>query len=84
MEKVRTREAALEKLTDFVAEFAVIDQVVILKSPMESAINDLIDTLREQLSLSLPEHRFPSIDYDPILACHLGPEALGIIVYEGI
>jgi DegV family protein with EDD domain len=84
MEKVRTREAALEKLTDFVAEFAVIDQVVILKSPVESEINDLIGILREQLSLSLPEHRFPSIDYDPILACHLGPEALGIIVYEGI
>jgi DegV family protein with EDD domain len=84
MEKVRTREAALEKLTDFVAEFAVIDRVVILKSPVESELNDLITNLREQLSLSLPEQPFPSINYDPILACHLGPEALGIIVYEGI
>lgn len=84
MEKVRTRDAALEKLTDFVAEFAVIDQVVILKSPVESEINNLIADLREQLSLSLPKQRFESIHYDPILACHLGPEALGIIVYEGV
>jgi len=84
MEKVRTRDAALEKLTDFVAEFAAIDQVVILKSPVESEINDLIADLREQLSLSLPKQTFQSIHYDPILACHLGPEALGIIVYEGV
>ena len=84
MEKVRTREAALEKLTDFVAEFAAIDQVVILKSPVESEINSLIADLREQLSLSLPKQTFQSIHYDPILACHLGPEALGIIVYEGV
>ena len=79
-----TRELAIEKVADFVAEFAVIDQVMILKSPVESQIDDLIPALREQLSLSLPKQSFPSIHYAPILACHLGPEALGIIVYEGI
>ncbi len=34
VEKVRTQEMALEKLADFVAEFATIEQVVILKSPL--------------------------------------------------
>jgi DegV family protein with EDD domain len=84
MEKVRTRQAAIEKLADFVAEFASIDQVIILKSPIENDVNEMVSSLREQLQLALPKHRFPSLAYDPILACHLGPEALGVVVYEGI
>ena len=84
LEKVRTRQAAVEKLADFVAEFATIEQVLILKSPVENEINGLVAKLREQLRLSLPNQKFPSLAYDPILACHLGPEALGVVVYEGM
>lgn len=84
LEKVRTRQAAIEKLADFVAEFASIDHVIILKSPVENEMNELVDKLREQLKLALPDRRFPSLAYDPILACHLGPEALGVVVYEGM
>jgi DegV family protein with EDD domain len=84
LEKVRTRQAAVEKLADFVAEFASIEQVVILKSPVENEVNELVGELREQLRLALPRHRFRSLAYDPILACHLGPEALGVVVYEGM
>ena len=84
LEKVRTRMQAIEKLADFVAEFASIQKVVILKSHRENEINGLVDELSEQLSLALPGHRFANIEYDPILACHLGPEALGVVVYEGV
>jgi DegV family protein with EDD domain len=84
LEKVRTRQAAIEKLADFVAEFASIEQVIILKSPVENEINELVGQLKGQLHLALPDHRFPSLAYDPILACHLGPEALGVVVYEGM
>lgn len=84
LEKVRTRALAIEKLADFVAEFATIQQVIILKSPLENEINDLVGELREHLSLALPGQSFPAIEYDPILACHLGPEALGVVVYEGV
>jgi DegV family protein with EDD domain len=83
LEKVRTRLLAIEKLADFVAEFASIQQVVILKSPLDDRVDALTDRLREQLSLALPNRDFVAIDYDPILACHLGPEALGVVVYEG-
>jgi DegV family protein with EDD domain len=83
LEKVRTREAAVEKLVDFVTEFATIEQVVILKSPLESQFDGLIPELKEQLAQALPRQRFEMIDYDPVLGIHLGPEALGIIVYEG-
>jgi DegV family protein with EDD domain len=83
MEKVRTRMMAIEKLADFVTEFASIQRIVILTSPVTGQMADLIDELCEQLNLALPGRDFPVIEYDPILACHLGPEALGVLVYEG-
>ena len=84
LEKVRTRRMAIEKLADFVAEFATIQQVVILSSPLDGTANELIDELQEQLDLALPDREFPVVEYDPVLACHLGPEALGVVVYEGL
>ena len=85
VEKVRTREMALEKLADFVAEFAAIQQVVILRSPLVGGDDSpQIEELREHLSLALPNQVVPIVEYDPILACHLGPEALGVVVYEGV
>ena len=84
LEKVRTRDAAMEKLVDFVTEFASIEEVMILKSPLVNDLNTLIPELKEQLTQALPRQQFETMDYDPILAAHLGPEALGIIVYEGM
>jgi len=84
LEKMRTRPMALEKLVDFVAEFASIQEVVILRSPLENDFDDLIDDLRRRLNEVLPGRKFSAIEYGPLLACHLGPEALGVIVYEGM
>jgi DegV family protein with EDD domain len=84
VEKVRTRNMAVEKLADFVAEFAAIQQVVILRSPLDSDSSPQIEALREHLSLALPNQPFPIVEYDPVLACHLGPAALGVVVYEGV
>lgn len=83
LEKVRTRVMAIEKLADFVAEFATIQQVVIMRSPLGDGTEELRDELNERLNQMLPHLRFPVIDYDPVLACHLGPQALGVTVYEG-
>jgi DegV family protein with EDD domain len=83
MEKVRTRAMALDKLVDFVGEFASVRNVVVLRSPLEDHTEELIEELTEQLGEILPTHQFPVIEYDPVLACHLGPEALGVLVYEG-
>jgi fatty acid kinase fatty acid binding subunit len=80
LEKVRTRANAIEKLADFVAEFANIEQVVILQNPLGNGTDQLI----EHLNLILPGRSFPVIDYDAVLACHLGPDAMGVTVYEGL
>ena len=82
MEKVRTRAAALEKLADFVGEFAMAERVVIVRSPLEDSMDEMVGDLRRLLGEVLPRRHFPVIEYDPVLACHVGPQALGVIVFE--
>jgi DegV family protein with EDD domain len=84
LEKVRTQVAAIEKLADFVAEFASIQKVVLMCSPLGNGAKALRSELDERLGEALPELEFPMIAYDAVLACHLGPEALGVAVFEGL
>lgn len=83
LEKMRTRNMALDKLVDFVAEFATIREVVILHSPLDDEMTEMIADLQDMLSEVLPGREFPVVEYGPLLACHIGPEALGVVVYEG-
>lgn len=84
LEKVRTRLMAIEKLVNFVDEFATVERLVILVGPLARESTELIDELHNQLRQILPDHEIPVMEYDPVLACHLGPEALGVVVYEGM
>jgi DegV family protein with EDD domain len=84
LEKVRTRSQVIDKLVDFVAEFARVERVAILCSGLATGMDELTDELRQRLGEVLPGSKFPLVRYDPVLACHVGPEALGVIVYEGI
>jgi DegV family protein with EDD domain len=82
LEKVRTTEKAIEKLFEFVAEFDNLEQTAIIqpnKQPNKEAA-----TLRERLEQSFPNLRFPIIQYGPDLATRVGPNAMGIVVYEGM
>jgi len=82
LEKVRTTEKGIEKLFEFVAEFDNLEQTAIIqrsKNPSRDARN-----LQERLMQSFPELDFPIIQHGPDLATRLGPDALGIAVYEGL
>jgi DegV family protein with EDD domain len=82
LEKVRTTEKGIEKLFEFVAEFDNLEQTAIIqrsKNPGKDARN-----LQERLEQSFPDLDFPIIQYGPDLATRLGPDALGIAVYEGL
>ncbi len=82
LEKVRTTEKAIEKLFEFVAEFDNLEQTAIIqptKQPKKEAI-----ILRDRLEQSFPKLRFPIIQYGPDLATRVGPNAMGIVVYEGM
>jgi fatty acid-binding protein DegV len=40
--------------------------------------------LIERLEMVLPDIEFPIITYGPVLATHVGPNTMGVIVYEGM
>ena len=43
-----------------------------------------VNTLIEQVNLVLPNLDISVDHYGPVTATHLGPDALGIVVYEGM
>jgi DegV family protein with EDD domain len=81
LEKVRTRAKAIDKLHEFAAEFAHIDKIAIIQR--DTKLNEDANALIERLQLTFPGISVPIIQYNPLLACHVGPNAMGIIVYEG-
>lgn len=82
LEKVRTTEKALEKLFEFVTEFDNLEQTAIIQRSKHP--NKEARTLQERLKQSFPDLDFPIIQYGPDLATRIGPNALGIVVYEGV
>ncbi len=80
LEKVRTRQKAIEKLVEFITEFTHIERMVILHSTTLEDVNMLI----EQINLVLPNLDISVDNYGPVMATHLGPNALGVVVYEGM
>lgn len=80
LEKVRTRAKAVEKLVEFIVEFTHIEKMVIL----HSTTPDDVALLIEQINLALPNLDMKVDFYGPALGVHLGPAALGVVVYEGM
>lgn len=81
MEKVRSRERALDKLAEFASEFSNIEQMAILQSTLYPT--EETKMLLERLALITPDRQFPIMLYGPLLASHIGPDAMGLVVYEG-
>jgi DegV family protein with EDD domain len=80
MEKVRSRERAIDKLVEFASEFSYIERIAILQStpyPTEQT-----KMLQERLEPIVTDHEFPILLYGPLLASHIGPDGMGLIVYE--
>ncbi len=82
MEKVRTREKAIDKLLEFVAEFSRIEQIVVVQSPSRAGKDARL--LLDRLQSNFPGYEFDTITYGPTLGTHIGPVGLGLIVYEGM
>ncbi len=81
MEKVRSRERAIDKLAEFANEFSDIEQLAILQSTPYPT--DETKILVERLELIAPGREHPILLYGPLLACHIGPDGMGLVVYEG-
>jgi DegV family protein with EDD domain len=79
IEKVRNYAHAVDKLHDFTVEFSRIEQLYLVQHEFETEAAQLL----ERLEVAFPNQDFPVIGYSPSLAVHIGPRALGVIVYEG-
>jgi len=82
MEKVRSRDKGVDKLAEFAGEFSSIEQMAILQ-PTSGIIPETV-ALRERLAGLFPGQTFPILVYGPLLASHIGPDGLGLVVYEGM
>lgn len=80
MERVRSRGRAADRLFEFVAEFARFERAVVL----QGRLSDETQSLFERLMDVFPEKRLGIKSYGPTLAAYLGPDALGVGVYEGV
>lgn len=80
MEKVRGFDKAIDKLADFANEFTNINQLAILQS--DPYVTDYTKMLQDQLDLPNAEE-CPILLYGPLLASKIGPEGMGLVVYEG-
>jgi DegV family protein with EDD domain len=79
LEKVQTREEAVEKLQEFVVEFATVERIGVMHHAYAQHSEMLIERLHE----TLPHVPIVKLDYPPSLAIHVGPNMLGVVVYEG-
>jgi DegV family protein with EDD domain len=80
LEKVRNRAKAIEKLVEFITEFTHIQKLVVLhgNTPLD------VQMLIEQTGLVIPNLDISVDHYGPVTATHVGTDALGVIVYEGM
>jgi DegV family protein with EDD domain len=81
MEKVRSRERAIDKLAEFANEFSDVERIAILQST--SYPTDETKMLKERLSVATSDVDYPIMLYGPLLGSHLGPDGMGLMVYEG-
>lgn len=81
-EKSRKPDKALDKLVEFASEFSRIQKMVIFQSHAEPAEETVY--LRARLEQVVPNRELSVITYDPILASHIGPDGVGLVIYEGV
>ena len=82
MEKVRTQSQAIDKLVEFAAEFSDLEQLVILQNTPYPT--DQTRMLQDRLAIEFGGRDFPAMMYGPSLATMIGPDGMGVVVYEGL
>ncbi len=82
LEKSRTPEKAVDKLLEFAGEFMHIQTLSILQNSDEPTKEAL--SLQSRLQSIFPTIACPIVTYDPIITSHIGPEGLGLVIYEGL
>ncbi len=80
LEKVQSRDEVVEKLYNFTAEFSNLEDVGVVQHHYEQTQDDFVQRMKE----GLPGVPLRILRYPPSLAAHLGPNVMGVVVYEGL
>jgi DegV family protein with EDD domain len=80
MEKVRTRVQAVERLVEFVTEFADIEEVIILQN--KSYLTEQTRMIQDRLAVEFPDQYFPYGYYGPTMAAMVGTDGTGVVILE--
>ncbi|HYF63829.1 MAG TPA: DegV family protein [Herpetosiphonaceae bacterium] len=78
-DRTRTRAKAIEGLFTFIEDFPHVEQVAI----MHSTTPDDVEKLLEKIDPIYPREKVMIVEYGPALGVHLGPNTMGVAVYEG-
>jgi len=78
LEKVRTRQRAIEKLAEFTLEFPHVRGLTVLYASNEAEVKELIDKIHEQM----PAAQIDTAVYGASLATHVGTDAIGMVIFE--
>ena len=73
------RDEVIEKMHEFVAEFATVREIGVMQHAYEQQREHLVARLHE----TMPKIPIRKVDYPPSLAAYVGPNTLGVVVYEG-
>jgi DegV family protein with EDD domain len=82
MEKVRNRSQTIDRLVEFVAEFVSIERLIILQNTPR--ITEQTRLLQDRLMMQCADLNSPVMLYEPLLATMIGPDGMGVVVYEGV
>ncbi|MCS6880483.1 MAG: DegV family protein [Oscillochloridaceae bacterium] len=79
-ERTRTRAKALEGLFTFVEDFPRVQEVTVLYATTPEDVEKLL----EKIAPVFPREQVQCMRFGPAVAAHLGPGAMGVVVFEGL
>ena len=77
-ERTRTRKKAIEALVTFAASFGAVDSLAVLYNTTP----DDARTLAERVGPLTPDQRVAVVQLGPVIATHIGPDVLGLVIRE--
>lgn len=80
LEKVTTRGEAVERLHSFISEFTAFEQLLIAHGKSDEGCQELLERIIE----TFPQAEVSIETYGPAMVAQIGPEAIGVIIYEGL
>lgn len=82
MEKARLPAQVVDKLVEFVVEFTQIERLAILQNT--TRLTEQTRALQDRLALDFSGLEAPVMLYEPLLCTLIGPDGIGVVVYEGM